>query len=173
MINEWNNTNSQRLNFILREMKDTERRWLIVSPCWPDKTGTGWPIGYISEGPSCRRGRPAQWPQDSALHQRSRTGPGAEGPSSAQKHKETEGSHFQNRYSCLWETMWWWVMSLNDTGVFCPLISEYLLLFWLLEFEHLIILTKQNDYLYVLTYPVGLSSRHTVKASWETDNQTS
>lgn len=99
IMNEWNNGNSNRLKCILSEMS------VLVSPSWPDMIGTGWPAGYISEGPSCRRGRPAQWPPDSALHQRSRTGPEAEGPSSAQKHKGTQGGNFQYSYGSLSETI--------------------------------------------------------------------
>lgn len=65
-----------------------------VSSCSPDKTGTGWPTGYISEGLSCHRGCPAQWQPDSVLRQHNRTGLGAEGPSSTGEHNETQETHF-------------------------------------------------------------------------------
>lgn len=55
---------------------------------WPDRSEIGWPAGCISGGLSCRRGCPALWPPGSAPHQRSRTGPGAECPSSAQKYQQ-------------------------------------------------------------------------------------
>lgn len=66
-----------------------------VSSFSPDKTGTGWPTGYISEGLSCHQGCPAQWQPDSVLRRHNRTGLGAEGPSSTGEHNERQETHLQ------------------------------------------------------------------------------